>query len=112
MFSKMKCMNATRVDLDKTDGEKAAHRACAAVGAAQARLGFVHAYSSELLPLSCASVNAWVAGDRNHMQLVISSVKELLRALWVWRPPSSVLMSPRSQDILALLFSALMPPIP
>lgn len=66
----------------------------------------------KLLPSSCASLNAWVAEDRNHMQLVISSVKGLSRDLWVWSTPISVLMSPSSQDPLAFLFSALMAPTP
>lgn len=47
MFSRMKRVHPNRVDLDKTNGEKDAHRACTAVRAAQTRLGFVHAYSSE-----------------------------------------------------------------
>lgn len=100
MFSRMKRVHPNRVDLDKTNGEKEPARQ---LEQPRQGWGLCMLTPQKPLPSSCASVDAWV---------IISSVKGLPRALWVWRPLSSMLMSARSQDILAFLFFALMPPIP
>jgi len=67
----MKCVYPNRVDVDKADGENRCIQSMHGSQSSLGMAGYVCVYTPEIIAFVSYSVNAWVAGDRNHMSWLL-----------------------------------------